>query len=111
MSEHILKKRVSNLTGEAKWKDIGDLVKRWAKRNPEAYNLTAAYVQEVRSGLKDKKHGVMGGSSLSGGTRIGIAIHPELMIYIQAFYPDFMDKNSDVTEFKKRFPVFKVPEY
>lgn len=111
MNSENLKKPIRHLTGEAKWKDIEDLVRRWAKRNPEAYKLTVAYAKDAKEQLVDKKHGMLGGANRNGGTRIGIVIHPELMNYIQAFYPKFMDENSDVTEFKKRFPVFKVPEY
>lgn len=105
-----LKKPIRHLTGEAKWKDIEDLVRRWGIRNPEAMKMSVDYANDMKSSLIDKKHGRLGGNGISNSTRIGVIIHPELMLYIQAFYPDFMDKNSDVTEFKRRFPAFKVAE-
>lgn len=106
--------RSSTKTGEAKWKDIEDLINRWARRNPQAAYQTEQYVKAVQEGLKDKRHGLMGGKSKGDvnvpSTRIGAAIHPELMNYIQAFYPDFMDSKNDLYEFKKRFAKFRIPE-
>lgn len=105
--------RSSTKTGEAKWKDIEDLINRWARRNPQAAYQTERYVKAVQEGLKDKKHGLMGGKADEANnpaTRIGVAIHPELMNYIQAFYPNFMDTKEDLHEFKKRFTKFRIPE-
>lgn len=102
------------LTGEAKWKDIEDLINRWARRNPQAAYQLEKYVKATKEGLLDKKHGLMGGKSKGGdnapATRIGVVIHPELMNYIQAFYPGFMDTKDDLHEFKRRFPKFKISE-
>lgn len=102
-----LKMQRRTLKGEAKWKDIEDLINRWARRNPKTALEMEQYVKEAQAGLKDKKHGR---SSSEGMGRIGIAIHPELMQYIQAFYPDFMDTKADLHEFMKRFKKFRVPE-
>lgn len=107
------KMRFSTLTGDAKWKDIEDLINRWARRNPQGAVWNEQYVKQVQSTLLDKKHGLMGGKADEANnpsTRIGVAIHPELMNYIQAFYPTFMDTKDDLHEFKKRFPKFRVPE-
>lgn len=110
----VWKKPVKHLKGEAKWKDIEDLINRWARRNPRGAREIEQYVKEKKSELVDKKHGLMSGTSKGDvnvpATRIGVAIHPELMNYIQAFYPDFMDSKDDLHEFKKRFPKFRVPE-
>lgn len=107
-----LKAHRSAKKGEEKWRDIEDLINRWAKRNPQGAYLNEQWVKEAHEGLLDKKHGLMGGkiddANLSG-TRIGVCIHPELMNYIQAFYPDFMDSKEDLHEFKKRFKKFRVP--
>lgn len=106
--------KFSSLTGDAKWKDIEDLINRWARRNPAGAYMTEKYIRATREDLIDKKHGLMGGKG--GGdtnapnTRIGVAIHPELMNYIQAFYPTFMDTKEDLHEFKRRFPKFRVSE-
>lgn len=113
-----LKMQRSQLTGDAKWKDIEDLINRWARRNPDKARYLQAYILDVRSGLYDKK---FGRSKIdvkksnhkitdSEGQRIGVVIDPELMNYIQAFYPDFMDSKDDLHEFKKRFPKFKISE-
>lgn len=107
--ENVLKKPIKHLTGDAKWRDIADLIARWGRRNPDAMQLTIDYAKDLQEGLKDKQHGQMGGGN-TAGTRIGVVIHPELMNYIQAFYPDFLDSNEDVAEVKRRFPKFKVPE-
>lgn len=111
-----LKKPIKAHTGEAKWKDINDLIRRWSIRNPVAFALNMDYVKDIKGGLKDKKFGQTGGAGNTGavgsssGTRIGLAIHPELINYIQAFYPDFLDKNEDVHEFGRRFKNFCIPE-
>lgn len=102
-----LKAQRRNLKGEAKWKDIEDLINRWAKRNPQGARDNEQWVKEAQAGLADKKHGTVKG--MAGG-RIGISIHPELMNYIQAFYPDFMDTKEDMHEFMKRFSKFRIPE-
>jgi len=111
---NFLKMPRRQLTGEAKWRDIEDLINRWARRNPQGAIQTEQYIKQVQAGLLDKKHGLMGGKSKGDvnipGTRIGVAIHPGLMNYIQAFYPDFMDTKADLHEFKKRFPKFRVSE-
>lgn len=92
--------------GDAKWKDIEDLINRWARRNPQrAYELEQ-YIKEIREVQHDKKFAT--NSEALG--RMGIAIDEELMQYIQAFYPDFMDTKDDMHEFMKRFKKFRVPE-
>ena len=108
-----LKARRPQHQGDAKWKDIEDLINRWAKRNPRGALLNENYIKSTREGLLDKKHGLMGGKAdekNNPSTRIGIAIHPELLAYIQAFYPKFMESKDDLREFKKRFPKFRVSE-
>jgi len=97
------------LKGEAKWKDIEDLINRWAKRNKSgAYELELC-VRSARDELVDKKHGRLANEGMANG-RIGIMIHPELETYIKAFYPDFLSTKDDLHEFMKRFPKFKVRE-
>jgi hypothetical protein len=111
-NSEFLKMRRSAKTGEAKWKDIEDLINRWAKRRPQLAWENEQYVKQAQADLIDKKHGLMGGKTDEANlpsTRIGVAIHPELMNYIQAFYPTFMDTKEDLHEFKKRFPKFRVP--
>jgi hypothetical protein len=109
-----LKMHRRDLKGDAKWKDVEDLINRWAKRNPAGALMTDRYIKEVRGGLKDKKFGLMEGKSKGGvnapGTRIGVALHPELLQYLEAFYPDIFKTKSGLHEFKKRFPKFRVPE-
>lgn len=98
-------------TGEARWKDIDDLIKRWKKRNPQGYEDNMAYVQEKKESLADKKFGEWtDGNKKKMGTRLGLAIHPELMNLIESFYPDFMTKKGDVGEFGKRYPQFQIPD-
>ena len=106
-SSDFLKMPRRTLKGEEKWADIEDLINRWAKRNPTGAVDNERWVKEAQSDLKDKKHGRSGAESMG---RIGISIHPELMQYIQAFYPDFMESKDDLHEFMKRFKKFRVPE-
>lgn len=108
-----LKIHRKQLKGEAKWKDIEDLINRWAKRNPAGAYANEKWIKEARETLIDKKFGKMGGKEdkTTGITnKFGVSIHPELIQYIQAFYPDFMDSKKDLHEFMKRFPKFRVPE-
>lgn len=93
-------------TGEAKWKDIEDLINRWAKRNPQAAIDLENYIKETKAGMADKNMGKTKGAL----GRMGLAIHPQLMQYIQAFYPDFMDTKEDMHEFMRRFKKFTIPE-
>lgn len=112
-NDNLQKMRFSTLTGDEKWKDIEDLMNRWARRNPKGAYEMEMYIKEMRASLTDKKYGVMGGKAdkETGITnRIGVAIHPELMSYIHAFYPTFMDSKDDLHEFKKRFPKFRIAE-
>lgn len=102
-----LKMHRSSKTGTDKWKDIEDLINRWARRNPQGAIDNERWVKEAHADLKDKKHGQSGSEAMG---RIGVSIHPELMSYIQAFYPDFMDSKEDLHEFMKRFKKFRVPE-
>lgn len=102
-----LKKPVKHLKGEAKWKDIEDLINRWAKRNPRGAAENMRWVQEAKADLTDKKFATSNAEAIG---RFGVSIHPELMNYIQAFYPEFMDSKDDLHEFMKRFKQFRVPE-
>lgn len=98
-----------------KWADIGDLIQRWAKRYPQEMQENLAYVREVKAELNDPKYAELGVVAKGkvrrqGGMRLGLAINPNLMSYIETFYPEFMKSNEDVREFGKRFPAFRIPE-
>lgn len=108
-SNKFLKIRHSTLTGDAKWKDIEDLINRWARRNPSGALENEQWIKQAHADLADKKHGKLVNEAMAGG-RHGISIHPELMQYIQAFYPTFMDTKEEMHEFMKRFKKFRVPD-
>lgn len=95
------------LEGEAKWKDIEDLINRWAKRDTQAALDLEAAIRESRENLSDKKHGVLDNEAMAGG-RIGIMLDPNLEQYIKAFYPEFLSTKDELHEFMHRFPKFKV---
>lgn len=97
----------SQLTGEAKWRDIEDLINRWARRNPRGARELEAAIKETRSTLADKKYGKSGAEAMG---RLGLCIHPELLNYIEAFYPKFMQTKDEMHEFMRRFPKFTIPE-
>jgi len=88
-----------NMSASEKWKDIEDLVKRWARKFPHEYQDNLKWVKDDREDYLMKP---------TRELRKGILIHPRLMVYIQHFHPTFMDTNLDVKEFSKRFPAFVV---
>lgn len=104
-----LKAQRRNLTGAAKWADIEDLINRWARRNPRGAWDNERWLKEAREDMVDKKHGTLKNEGMAGG-RFGVSIHPELMSYIQAFYPEFLQTKDELHEFMRRFPKFKVRE-
>lgn len=109
-----LKVRPSQLTGTAKWKDIEDLINRWAKRNKRGALEQEKWLREDKETLFDKKNAKWV-QSFSGEhakvdpeTKYSTVIHPELMNYIQVFYPNFLDTKEELHEFMSRFPKFRV---
>lgn len=105
-----IKNPIGSATGAARYRQIQDLVSRWAKRNQDQVLLYNEYAQELRDNLKDKEYGDISGKKFGTGTRIGVIIHPHLMNYIQAFYSDFMDTSEDVAWFKKTYPNWRIPQ-
>lgn len=102
-----LKMKRSSLTGSAKWKDIEDLINRWARRNPKGALENEQWVKEAQASLTDKKFGRSGAEAMG---RVGVSIHPELLQFIEAFYPDLFNSKDNLNEFMRRFPKFRVPE-
>lgn len=105
----VLKQPTKNLTGKAKWDDIANLVARWERRNPEQARLTAAQAKMTREESADPKFGKLSNEGMGGG-RTQFLIHPELLTYISAFYPKFMESKEDMRMFKKRFPQYRTSE-
>lgn len=97
------------LKGDGKWKDIEDLINRWAKRNKKGAAELELWIKSAREEMVDRKHGRLLKEGMANG-RIGIMLHPELEAYIKAFYPDFLSTKDELHEFMKRFPKFKVRE-
>lgn len=97
-----------------KWDDIEDLVARWVARNREETEYTFKYIAAVKQGLIDSTYGSQvkqkGGALQTSGARHGLAIPPGLMLYVQKFYPDFMDTKEDMREFHRKFPAFRIAE-
>jgi hypothetical protein len=102
-----LKMKPSQKTGDAKWKDVEDLINRWARRNPQGAIDNERWVKESHLDLKDQKFGA---SNNMGGGRLGVSIHPELAQYLEAFYPDLFSTKDGLHEFMRRFKKFTVPE-
>ena len=108
----VLQTPLKHLEGEAKWKDITELVQLWAARNPRGWrqqkqwtNDTSIYA--IHSGKKGKLDSSIGQYGKVGpDTRISVLMHPELMEYISVFYPRFLTTKDELDEFKHRFPVF-----
>lgn len=89
-----------------KWDDIEDLIERWKKRFPDDFAQNIEWIKEKKSELTDKEFG----ESEGGSMRIGLLIHPQLLLYLHKFYPDLFEDNKDVKEFVKRFKKFAVTE-
>lgn len=112
----VLKMKASSLKGEAKWKDIEDLINIWAKRRPQKAIEHEKYLREIRGNFVGNKWGFIDElddsgkkrQAISGGTRISVSIPQELMQYIEAFYPKFLETKDELNEFKKRFPKFCI---
>lgn len=104
---NFLKAQRSQLTGDAKWKDIEDLINRWAKRNPQGAWELELSLRESRELLADKKFAT---SKTMAGGRHMLSLHPELLQYIETFYPKFLSTKDELHEFMRRFPKFAVPE-
>ena len=112
----VLKMKSSNLQGEAKWKDIEDLINRWARKRPQRAIEHERYLREVRGNFVGNKWGFIDQfndagkqkKTVDGGTRISVSIPDELMQYIEAFYPKFLETKDELQEFKKRFPKFCI---
>lgn len=96
----------------AKGKFIQDLEARWRKRNPREHAETLKFIKDRRENLKYKKFGFVGEaeSAKNGGMRIGVALPPNLVEYVKAFYPKFTTEPGDVDLVKKYLPQYKIPE-
>lgn len=103
------KAKPKNLTGDAKWKDIEDLINRWARRNPRAAWELEQTILETKASLADKKFATLSNEAMAGG-RLKLIMHEELMQYIQVFYPKFLSTKQELHEFHHRFPKFAIPE-
>lgn len=106
---NFLKAQRRQLTGDAKWKDIEDLINRWAKRNPQGAWELELSLRQTREGLTDKKFATMNNEAMAGGRHM-LSLHPELLQYIETFYPKFLSTKDELHEFMRRFPKFCVPE-
>lgn len=102
-------KGIGGKTGAAMWAEIDDLLIRWVKRNPFGANLNRMHNQQVRDGLHNKKYGTLTDEGMAGG-RLMLSIHPELMNYIETFYPKFFESKENVRRFGKTYKMFMIPE-
>lgn len=98
---------IGGKTGSAMWAEVDDLIKRWARKNPRAANLNRYYNQEVRDGLHDSKFAK---STSMGDGRLLLSIHPELMNYIETFYPKLFESKENVRKFARTYKMFAIAE-
>lgn len=109
-----LKKPYKSLTGAAKWRDIEDLINRWANRNKRGALEQERWLRETKEELHDKKNAKWAKDLYGKGGRVGaetkfsVLMHPELMAYIKMFYPDFLETKEDLHEFMVKFPKFRI---
>lgn len=102
-------KNIGGKTGSAMWKEVEDLIHRWARRNPQGANLNRLYNQEIRDDLVDKKFGRLKNHGLADG-RLVLSIHPELVRYIEYFYPKLFESKANVSRFAKAYKMFAISE-
>jgi hypothetical protein len=100
-------KGIGSKTGSEMWQHIDDLIIRWARRNPQAANLNRLYNQDVRDNLKDKVYAKS--TSMADG-RLALSIHPELVNYLEAFYPKLFDSKENVRKFARTYKMFAIAE-
>ena len=92
------------------WREIDDLVKRWALKNPFGANWNRIYNQQKRDSLLDPKFAKSHDKKTGITNRTTIAIHPELMNYIETFYPKFFASKSNIRRFGNTYQMFKIPK-
>lgn len=108
--DSIIIKGIGSKEGSAMWKEIDDLVTRWAKKNPFGANWNMKYNQDVRDSLKDAKHAASYDINTGITNRSTISVHPELMNYIETFYPKFFESKENVRRFGNTYKMFRIPE-
>lgn len=91
---------------DSDWNEIGDLIDRWSKRCPKDLELNLAWVKDARNGLDDKEFA----SGETGLIRMGLMLHPNLLAYLENFYPDLFKSNRNVKQFAHHFKKFAIPE-
>lgn len=96
-------------SGSAMWVEIDDLVTRWTQRDPVSANLNRLYNQAVRDGLNDKKFAKLDNEAMAGG-RMALSVHPELINYIEVFYPKFFESKENIRRFGSTYKMFRIPE-
>lgn len=88
------------------WNEVSDLIDRWGKRCPEEMQENLAWVKNARDGLDDKEFG----TGSTGSLRMGLILHPNLVAYIEEFYPHIFSDNRNIKEFANKFKKFAIPE-
>lgn len=91
---------------DSDWRDVGDLIDRWSKRCPEDLKSNLVWVKDARDGLDDKEFA----NSQEGSLRMGLILHPNLIKYLEEFYPDIFSENKNVKKFAEKFTKFAIPE-
>lgn len=90
---------------EVDWADIGDLIDRWSKRNPEDFKDNMDLVAEAKAMTTNEF-----GEGETESLRMGVRIHANLLHYIERFHPNIFETKGNAKEFANRFPKFAVPE-
>lgn len=91
---------------ENDWQEVDDLINRWSKRFPEDLKMNLEWVKESKENAVDKEFG----NNETGSMRLGLLLHPSLIMYLENFYPDLFSSNENVRDFSNKFKKFTVPE-
>jgi hypothetical protein len=107
--ESRIKSTIGNKTGEAMWEEIDDLVVRWSQRDPVGANAIMEHNQKLRDGLFDAEFGQMSQEAMANG-RLQISVHPDLVAYIETFFPAFFESKKNVRRFGNTYKMFKIAD-
>ncbi len=108
--DQLIIKGIGSKTGAAMWQEVDDLVVRWAKKNPFGANWNMVYNQRKRDDLVDKMHASSYDKKTGITSRTAISVHPELMSYIETFYPKFFESKENVRRFGNTYKMFRIGE-
>lgn len=97
----ILKRKLTHQK-RGRWADIRQLVDIWERKQYRRALEARRYAYAMRKSYREP--------SKKNNIKTTAVIDPTLMMFIQAFHPNFLKTKRDLREFKKRFPAYATRE-